>query len=66
MKINKTKNPRMCVVCRKREQKENLIRIVKTADGNVQDTTYKIQSRGLYICKDNKECHEKAKKRRLI
>ena len=43
---------RMCAICREQFPKRNLIRLVKTADGQVSlDETGKKPGRGLYICR---------------
>ena len=43
----------MCVCCRKLKPKRELIRIVKNDNGSFDiDTSYKLQTRGTYICKD--------------
>lgn len=52
---------RMCVVCRQMKPKNQLIRIVNTADGVVVDTTGKLNGRGVYLCKC-KDCINKALK----
>lgn len=53
---------RMCISCRELKPKKELIRIVKNDNGDLQiDTSYKLQTRGTYICKD-KECILKLKK----
>ena len=63
---NPKKPTRMCVACRKRDDKERLIRIVKDAGGAaVLDGQQKMQCRGVYICK-NEECIKKAQKSRAI
>ena len=41
---------RECVLCRKKCEKEKLIRIVKGADGISLDKTQKANGRGAYIC----------------
>ena len=47
---------RMCVVCRKRDSKNNFIRVVKNKRGDIFiDKSFKAQGRGAYICK-NKDC----------
>ncbi len=46
---------RMCVGCGQMKPKAELIRVVKTADGNVcLDKTGKQNGRGAYICGDAK------------
>lgn len=43
---------RMCVVTKNREEKRNLLRIVKTKDGEILvDTTGKLNGKGAYITK---------------
>lgn len=47
---------RMCVVCRKMQEKKFLIRVVKTKDGTISyDPTGKANGRGAYLCA-SKEC----------
>ena len=53
---------RMCITCRERLPKKELIRIVATEDGEVTvDPTGKMPGRDAYVCK-NPECLEKAVK----
>ena len=53
MKKDRPKFARMCVSCRRLKQKLDLIRIVKDEkSGFLIDETYKMQKRGLYVCKD--------------
>ncbi len=55
---------RMCVGCGEMKQKSELIRVVKTPDGEVMlDKTGKQNGRGAYICK-NAACFKKAQKAR--
>ena len=57
---------RMCVVTRNREEKRNLLRIVKTPDGQIQvDTTGKLNGKGAYITK-SKEVLEQKKKNKAL
>lgn len=57
---------RMCAVCRNRFEKNELIRIIKTSDGEIKlDDTKKADGRGMYICK-NEECISSAEKRKVI
>lgn len=51
----------MCVVCRKRAPKLDMIRVVKQDDNIVIDDTGKMNGRGAYICK-NSECLQKCVK----
>ena len=51
---------RMCVSCRERFAKKDLIRIVAQADGTVTvDPTGRMPGRGAYVC-HNPECMKKA------
>ena len=51
---------RMCVSCRERFAKKDLIRIVATPDGKVTvDPTGRLPGRGAYVCHDP-ECMKKA------
>ena len=53
---------RMCTGCREMKPKKELVRVVKTSEGEVKlDLTGKLNGRGAYICKD-KECLNKARK----
>lgn len=51
---------RMCVGCRERFEKRELIRVLRTPDGEVIiDKKGKMSGRGAYIC-DKKACLDKA------
>lgn len=53
---------RMCTGCREMKPKKELVRVVKTTDGEIRlDNTGRLNGRGAYICKD-KECLNKARK----
>ena len=56
---------RTCVACREVNEKRSLIRLVKTPDGVVIDTTGRLPGRGAYL-HDSKECWEKALKRGVL
>lgn len=57
---------RMCVICRKRKNKSDLIRIVRNNQNEVKiDKNGKEQGRGAYICKD-RSCLEKLKKSNIL
>lgn len=65
MKIRKIPM-RTCVVTQEKLEKRQLLRIVKTPDGEVvPDLTGKINGRGAYIKKDM-EVLEKAKKSKIL
>lgn len=53
---------RMCTACREMKPKNELMRIVKTPEGDIKlDPTGKLNGRGAYICK-SAECLKKARK----
>ena len=53
---------RMCAICRERHPKREMIRLAKSADGEVSvDDTGRKPGRGLYICHEE-ACMEKALK----
>ena len=52
----------MCIACRSGKLKVELIRLVRTKEGQLLvDRTGKAQGRGAYVCR-NRECIEKAKR----
>ncbi len=53
---------RICIGCRNRRKKEEMIRLVETADGLVRANEKNGSARGFYLCRDS-ECLRKAKKR---
>lgn len=57
---------RMCVVTRERFEKRELLRVVRTPEGEVKiDLTGKINGKGAYLKKD-KEVINKAKKNKIL
>lgn len=57
---------RMCVGCREMKPKKELVRVVKSPEGEISvDFTGKKSGRGAYICRSN-ECFSKAKKARCL
>ena len=57
---------RMCTACREMKPKNELIRIVRTPEGDIKiDSTGKLGGRGAYICK-SAECLSKAMKSRAL
>lgn len=51
---------RMCVGCRQMKNKKELMRVVKTSEGDIQlDPTGKKSGRGAYIC-PNESCFNQA------
>ena len=57
---------RQCMGCRERMDKRQLIRVVRTPEGNVQlDFSGKLGGRGAYIC-PKAECLKKARKGKAL
>ena len=57
---------RQCMGCRERMDKRQLIRVVRTPEGNVQlDFSGKLNGRGAYIC-PKAECLKKARKAKSL
>ena len=57
---------RKCIGCNESKPKKELVRIVKSPEGDIGlDTTGKKNGRGAYICK-NAECLKKAQKAKRI
>ena len=57
---------RQCVGCGEMKSKKEMMRILKTAEGDiVLDVTGKKNGRGAYLCK-SKECLKKARKNRGV
>ena len=57
---------RQCMGCRERKAKRELIRIVRTTDGNVTvDFGGKLNGRGAYICPDP-ECLKKVQRSKAL
>ena len=57
---------RMCAGCSERKLKKELIRVVKTTEGDILlDTTGKKAGRGAYLC-SNPDCLVKARKKRAL
>ena len=57
---------RMCVACRELKEKNQMLRVVKNADGKIfLDFSSKASGRGAYIC-DNPECIKNLKRKRIL
>lgn len=57
---------RMCVACRQMRPKKELVRIVRTPEGDVRlDTTGRANGRGAYLCAST-ECLNRAAKTRAL
>ena len=56
---------RRCIACRQNDLKQNLIRICRLNDEYVIDTTYKLNGRSAYVCKNN-ACLNKVIDKKLL
>ncbi|MBR3126111.1 MAG: YlxR family protein [Mogibacterium sp.] len=57
---------RMCLGCREHKDKKELVRVVRSPEGEVSvDLTGRKNGRGAYICR-SKECFRKARKQKAI
>lgn len=62
----KKKPTRMCMACNEKKEKQELLRIVRTVDGNIEpDLTGKKNGRGAYICKSENCLDKVIKSKRL-
>lgn len=60
------KPQRMCMVCRERAEKEQLLRIVKNKSGDIAlDPDGRMPGRGAYLCKKD-GCIRQAEKRKAL
>lgn len=65
MTEEKKQPERTCAVCRKKAPKSEFIKIVRTANGIMLDSSQKINGRSVYICKNN-DCIAKAIKTKVV
>ena len=57
---------RMCIACREMKPKKEMIRVVKTAEGEIYaDPTGKAAGRGAYICAAE-DCRKKLESKKLL
>jgi predicted RNA-binding protein YlxR (DUF448 family) len=57
---------RMCIACREMKPKQEMTRVVKSADGDIRlDVTGKAPGRGAYIC-NGEECLKKLQTKKLL
>ena len=57
---------RMCIACREMKPKKEMLRVVKTAEGEIAvDPTGKASGRGAYVC-GSEECMQKVTNRKLL
>ena len=62
----KSEVTRMCFICRNTYNKKDMLRLVKTASGEILiDRTGKASGRGAYICSDPK-CIEQIKRQKVL
>lgn len=62
----KKKPTRTCMSCNEKKEKQDLLRIVRTVDGNIEpDLTGKKNGRGAYICKSEDCLNRVIKSKRL-
>lgn len=62
--MSKKSPQRMCLACREMKDKNQLLRVVKSAQGEVQiDLQGKLPGRGAYLCKEE-NCLQKIQKNR--
>ena len=66
MSVNRKVPMRQCIGCQEMKSKKEMLRILKTAEGEVVlDTTGRKNGRGAYICWSG-ECLKKARKNRSL
>ncbi len=64
--MEKKKPERQCIGCGEKKPKQELIRVVRTPEGQfVLDETGRCNGRGAYICKDT-GCLAKARKKKAL
>ncbi len=64
--MKNSKETRTCISCRKKDNKRNLLRIVKTRKLEVViDKEQNLEGRGAYICKDEKCLNKLIKDKKL-
>lgn len=62
----KKKPTRTCMSCNEKKEKQDLLRIVRTPEGNIEpDLTGKKNGRGAYICKSEDCLNKVIKSKRL-
>lgn len=64
--MQKKQPARRCIACNEQKDKKELLRIVRTPEGNIEiDLTGKKNGRGAYICK-SEECLKKVIKSKKL
>lgn len=62
----KKKPTRTCMACNEKKEKQELLRVVRTVEGNIEaDLTGKKNGRGAYICK-SEDCLNKVIKSKKL
>lgn len=57
---------RMCIACREGKTKQEMLRVVRNAEGQIQlDFSGKLPGRGAYLC-NSEACVKKLRKHRLL
>ena len=65
-KTKREKN-RQCIGCREIHPKQDMIRIIRTPEGNVEiDETGKKNGRGAYLCRNKTACLLAAQKKKAL
>lgn len=63
---NKKEPMRMCIACREMKPKKELIRVIRTPEGEAKlDLTGKASGRGAYVCRDE-NCFAKSIKSKAL
>ncbi|MCR5106660.1 MAG: YlxR family protein [Lachnospiraceae bacterium] len=64
--MGKTEPLRKCVSCNEMKEKKDLIRVIRTKEGEIRiDEKGKASGRGAYLCRDRKCIEDALKKKRL-
>ena len=64
--MQKKKPARRCIACSQQKEKQELLRVVRTPEGNIEiDLTGKKNGRGAYICK-SEDCLKKVIKSKKL
>lgn len=67
MENTRREKKRQCIGCREIHPKEEMVRIIRTPEGNVEiDYTGKKNGRGAYLCKGKIECLVTAQKKKAL
>ena len=61
----KSKPQRMCSVCRQHKDKDQMVRVVKTANGEIVIASKHTEGRGAYVCLDD-NCINKFEKSKCL